>query len=96
MGELGNGSQNALQVAVLDAMQSIPQAISGTSTPLETLIVQQLAEIVHEERLLTKRYHELAASGRNESEMDLFSDQLSRFDQRANRLFRLMQAMEVC
>lgn len=76
-------------------MQSIPQVVSGTGTPLETLIVRQLAEIVREERLLTERYHELAASGRNESEMDVFSDRLSKFDQRTNRLFRLMQAMEV-
>jgi hypothetical protein len=77
-------------------MQLTSQATPGTSTPLETLIVQQLAEIVREERLLTARYHELAAANKSASEMHVFSDQLSRFDQRANRLFRLMQAMEVC
>lgn len=77
-------------------MQITPQAIHESSTPLETLIVQQLAEIVREERVLTERYRQLAAAGKGAADMDTFSDQLSRFDQRANRLFRLMQAMEVC
>jgi len=77
-------------------MQLTSQIIPETSTPLETLIVQQLAEIVREERLLAERYHQLAAADKGATEMNLFSNQLSRFDQRANRLFRLMEAMEVC
>jgi hypothetical protein len=91
-----NGIRNAKEIAVLEAMQLTSQVVSETSTPLETLIVQQLAEIVREERLLTERYRQLSAAGNGAAEMDIFSDQLSKFDQRANRLFRLMQAMEVC
>jgi hypothetical protein len=90
------GMRSALEVAELKAMQLTSQTIPETSTPLETLIVQQLAEIVREERLLAERYHQLAAADKSATEMNLFSDQLSRFDQRANRLFRLMEAMEVC
>jgi hypothetical protein len=85
-----------VKFAELETMQLTSQAIPQTSTPLETLIVQQLAEIVREERLLTERYRRLAAAGKSSREMDLFSDELSKFDERANRLFRLMQAMEVC
>jgi hypothetical protein len=77
-------------------MQNTSQAIHETSTPLETLIVQQLADIVREERKLTERYRQLTAAGKSAADMDNFSDQLSKFDQRANRLFRLMEAMEVC
>ena len=77
-------------------MQLTRQAIPEASTPLETLIVQQLAEIVREERLLTERYHRLAAAGKTSAEMNLFSDELSKFDERTNRLLRLVQAMEVC
>ena len=84
------------EVAELKAMQLTPQAIPETNTPLETLIVQQLAEIVREERLLAERYRQLAAANKSATEMNTFSDQLSKFDQRANRLFRLMEAMEVC
>jgi hypothetical protein len=85
-----------VKFAELETMQLTSQAIPQTSTPLETLIVQQLAEIVREERLLTERYRRLAAADKSSREMDLFSDELSKFDERANRLFRLMQAMEVC
>lgn len=88
--------KNAKKDAELKAMQLIQQSPPQTSTPLETLIVQQLAEIVREERVLTERYRQLTASGESEVEMDIFSHRLSEFDQRANRLLRLVQAMEVC
>jgi hypothetical protein len=61
---------------------------------LETLVVHQIEEMRREERALTQRYQQLEASGKRPSDMSVFSDELSRFDRRANRLYRLMQAMD--
>jgi hypothetical protein len=77
-------------------MQSNKHQFSPTVTPLETLVVQQIAEMLREERTLAQRYRQLGASRRSTTEMNVFSDELSRFDQRANRLYRLIEAMEGC
>jgi hypothetical protein len=69
---------------------------SKATRPLETLIVWQLAEIKREEQLLKQRFQTLGTVDRGGVEMNSLSDQLSKFDERANRLFRLVQAMEVC
>ncbi|MFZ0594344.1 MAG: hypothetical protein WAM39_28075 [Bryobacteraceae bacterium] len=65
-------------------------------TPLETLIVQQLAQMLRQERALQERYHRLSAKGRSREDVGSFSADLSKFDQKANRLFRLIEAMETC
>jgi hypothetical protein len=70
-----------------------PQSIS--ITPLETLVVQQLAEMLQQERALQERYRQLG-SGRRTEEMDSFAVDLSKFNDRAARLFRMMEAMEGC
>ena len=77
-------------------MQLNTQTNSSTSTPLETLVVQQLAEVLREERLLAERYKQLGSSEKNADEMHMLSSEISRFDQRANRLLRLIEAMEGC
>lgn len=64
-------------------------------TPLETLVVQQLAEMLQQERALQERYRQLGSRRRPE-EMDSFSVDLSKFNERAARLFRMMEAMEGC
>jgi hypothetical protein len=64
--------------------------------PLETLVVQQLAEMLDEERMLQERYRRLGGSNRRLEEMDSFSVDLSKFNERAVRLFRMMEAMEGC
>jgi hypothetical protein len=64
-------------------------------TPLETLVVQQIAEMLREEHALQERYRRLAPSVSCE-EMDSFSDELSKFNARASRLYRMMEAMEGC
>lgn len=64
-------------------------------TPLETLVVQQLAQMLRQERALQERYSRLGAR-RSTKDMDLFTDDLSKFDQKAKRLFRMMEAMESC
>lgn len=70
-------------------------AQSISITPLETLVVQQLAEMLQEERALQERYRRLGR-GRRPEEMDSFSVDLSKFNERATRLFRMMEAMEGC
>ena len=85
-----------LRNIAVTAMNANTHTSPRTTTPLETLIVRQLAEIKREEKLLTERYHALGTANKSAVEMNLFSDQLSKFDQRANRLFRLMRAMEGC
>ncbi len=77
-------------------MQLTIPANSSTSTPLETLVVHQLAEVLREERLLMERYQQLGASTKTFDEMQMLSSEISRFDQRADRLFRLIEAMEGC
>jgi hypothetical protein len=77
-------------------MQLNTQADFSTSTPLEILVVHQLEQVLREEKLLAERYQQLGASGKNTDEMQLLSSEISRFDQRANRLLRLIQAMEGC
>jgi hypothetical protein len=65
-----------------------------TINSLETLVVQQLAEVLKEEQLLAEKYRALESQQAPSVAMDHFSDELSRFEQRANRLYRLMTAME--
>jgi hypothetical protein len=77
-----------------DAEANIMQLNEQQSiSSLETLVVQQIEEMLREERALTQRYQELG-SRKNSADMSVFSDELSRFDRRANRLYRLMEAME--
>jgi hypothetical protein len=71
-------------------------AQSISITPLETLVVQQLAEMLQEERTLQERYRRLGGSSRRMEEMDSFSVDLSKFNERAARLFRMMEAMDGC
>jgi hypothetical protein len=68
---------------------------SPAITPLETLVVQQLAEMLREERTLQERYRQLKPSA-SSAERDSFSDELSKFNARATRLYRMMEAMEGC
>jgi hypothetical protein len=77
-------------------MQPNKHPFPPTVTPLETLVVQQIAEMLREERTLAQRYRQLGSSGRLTADMNVFSDELSRFGQRANRLYRLIEAMEGC
>jgi hypothetical protein len=65
-------------------------------TPLETLVVQQLAQMLRQERALQERYHRLSKAARSSEDVGSFSADLSKFDQRAKRLFRMMEAMEGC
>lgn len=68
---------------------------SPAITPLETLVVQQLAEMLREERALQERYRRLRPSA-SSAERDSFTDELSKFNARATRLYRMMEAMEGC
>jgi hypothetical protein len=77
-------------------MQIDHQLLSAPITPLETLVVQQLAQMLRQERALQERYRRLEAAGRSTEDVDRFTNDLSRFDQRAKRLFRMMEAMESC
>ncbi len=65
-------------------------------TPLETLVVQQLAQMLRQERALEERYHRLSATRRSSEDVGSFSADLSKFDQKAKRLFRMIEAMESC
>jgi hypothetical protein len=75
-------------------MMSNTNAQSISITPLETLVVQQLAEMLQQERALQERYRRLGS--RRTEEMDSFAVDLSKFSDRAVRLFRMIEAMEGC
>jgi hypothetical protein len=85
-----------LQVKYANTMALDFNSENKTVTPLETLVVQQLAEMLREERMLQERYRQLDASLSCESDMDSFSAEVSKFNARATRLYRMMEAMDGC
>jgi hypothetical protein len=61
--------------------------------PLEVLIVQQLARMKREQEFLEQQYAELGASNDSPDRFSSFSAHLNRFGQKADRLGRLVDAM---
>ena len=65
------------------------------NNPLDTLLVHQLENIIREERALATKYPSLGSATDTEETRAAFSDELNQLKRRADRLQRLMDAMEV-
>jgi division protein CdvB (Snf7/Vps24/ESCRT-III family) len=90
-----DGSAIGNRVALHATMQLDQLSQSAPITPLETLVVEQLAQMLRQERALEERYRRLGAR-RSREDVSSFTSDLSAFDQKAKRLFRMIEAMEGC
>jgi hypothetical protein len=66
--------------------------LASAPNPLDTLLVQQLADLIRQEKSLETRYPALNGSSKARTE---FSNELNSLYRRADRLQRLIEAMEV-
>lgn len=67
----------------------------GGANPLDTLLVQQLEDIIREEKWLANKYPSLSSPSQTIEARQAFSDELTHLNRRADRLQRLIDAMEV-
>ena len=76
-------------------MSPINNTTLTNNNPLDTLLVQQLENIIRDERALATKYPSLGSAIDTEETRAAFSDELNQLTRRADRLQRLMDAMEV-
>lgn len=62
--------------------------------PIDTLLVQQLENILKAERALRARYSSVQASSNTPEMRMAFSNELAELKDRADRLYRLINAMD--
>ncbi len=62
--------------------------------PIDTLLVQQLENILKGERALRARYSSVQASSNTPEMRIAFSNELAELKDRADRLYRLINAMD--
>ncbi len=62
--------------------------------PIDTLLVQQLENILNGEKALRARYSALDSTANTSEIRNAFSRELSDLQKRADRLYRLMNAMD--
>ncbi len=62
--------------------------------PIDTLLVQQLENILNAERALRARYSSVQASSNTPEMRMAFSGELAELKDRADRLYRLINAMD--
>lgn len=61
--------------------------------PLENLMINQLQQLISGERMLEKRYAQLGASRDSNREIAQFEAEMMKLESRADRLYRLIEAM---
>ena len=93
-GELfaANGQQIALEQPVLKENEIDMQLASVH--PIDTLLVHQLESILDREKDLRLKYSSMGASMSTPETRHAFSRELSALQDRADRLYRLINAME--
>ena len=64
------------------------------SSPLETLIIQQLTHLIHDEELLANQYPVLSAQQDRPEVREAFSSGLAELRRRAERLQRYVDALD--
>ncbi|MDQ2843938.1 MAG: hypothetical protein M3Y72_23450 [Acidobacteriota bacterium] len=89
---LGNGASIAQEIAV-QKEQEVGMSFSAVH-PIDTLLVQQLEDILDGERALRARYSSLEPSTNSQEVRMAFSRELSQLKDRADRLYRLVSAMD--
>lgn len=73
------------------AQTNAPQA--SRKNPLENLMFQQLQQLISGEQMLQKRYAQLGSSADPNEEMARFEAEMIQLETRADRLYRMMNAM---
>ena len=63
-------------------------------SPLQQLVLQQLAAIVNGEKRLKEQYAQLSAAPNSPETMEIFASRLADLNRRADRLHRMMDAMD--
>lgn len=93
-GELftANGQQIAREVSVLKEHE-IDMELASVH-PIDTLLVHQLESILDREKDLRLKYSSMGASMSTPETRHAFSRELSALQDRADRLYRLINAME--
>jgi hypothetical protein len=66
---------------------------STLGNPLDSLLIQQLEELITGERALQQQYSRLAADGQSRAPIASFAAELAQLERRADRLSRMMDAM---
>jgi hypothetical protein len=66
---------------------------STLGNPLDSLLIQQLEELITGERALQQQYSRLAADGQCRAPIASFAAELAQLERRADRLSRMMDAM---
>jgi hypothetical protein len=70
------------------------QATNSTpSSPLESLLVHQLEQLIARERILEHEYLTLATKPNDHAPRAKFAAELSQLERRADRLWRMIDAM---
>ena len=91
-----SGSKNGTKIA-RDLLDVTNRTIAMDFTavhPIDTLLVQQLEDILDGERALRARYSSLDPSANTPEVRMAFSKELSELKDRADRLYRLVSAMD--
>jgi hypothetical protein len=87
----------ARSVLAIPAMQNntvemqMPQC--PAKNPLESLMLQQLQQLITGEKVLRQRYARLGASADSNDEIAQFKAEMLQLETRADRLYRMMNAM---
>lgn len=87
-----NGQQIAREVPVLKEHEMDMELTSVH--PIDTLLVHQLESILDRERDLRLKYSSMGATNSTAETRHAFSKELSALQDRADRLYRLINAME--
>ena len=67
---------------------------NSVSNPLETLVVQQLAHLIEDEKILATQYPALNSQPENSEQRAAFTSGLAELRRRAERLQRFMDALD--
>jgi hypothetical protein len=66
----------------------------STASPLETLVIQQLTHLIHDEQVLATQYPELNSKQDSPEQREAFFSGLAQLRRRAERLQRFMDALD--